>query len=55
MTIDQARELAALLTTAANAAEAAGETEIGLVEALQAADDRARAELAAAIARAAQR
>lgn len=52
MTAQQARALAAALTAAADAADAAGQAEIGLIEALQAADDVARAELEAAITRA---
>lgn len=50
MNIEQARELAATLNDAADAAEAAGTDEVDLVSNLQAVDDAARAELEAAIA-----
>lgn len=49
MKIEQARQLAQYLTAAADAAETAGETEISMINALQAADDVSRADLQAAI------
>lgn len=52
MTIDEVRNLAAALNAAADAAQARGETSLKLVDVLRAEDDRATAELFAAIKRA---
>lgn len=49
MTPDQARELANALLLAADEADAQGKDSIDLICALSGADDRARAELQAAI------
>lgn len=49
MKIEQAREIAAMLTAAADKAEASGQPEIDLLDELRAADDDARADLAKAI------
>lgn len=49
MNVIQARELAKALNAAADAAEAAGATEVSLVAHLQHADDVARGELVLAI------
>lgn len=49
MSPTQARQLAAALMAAADAAEAAGQTEVSLLDQLHAMDDTARNELDAAI------
>jgi len=49
MTPEQARALARELNAAADAADAAGRAEVDVIVALRAADDKARAELQAAI------
>lgn len=55
MTIQQARDLAALLNAAADEAERAGRDTVYLAPRLQDADDAARAELERALAEAAKR
>lgn len=52
MKLDQARTLAAVLDKAVKDAEAAGADEVNLTDVLRAADDQARSELQAAIAKA---
>ncbi len=54
MKVKEARDLAAALIRAADAAEAAGKDEFEFIDELLALDDAARAELEAAIARSAQ-
>lgn len=49
MTPEQARQVAAALLAAADAAEAAGQRTVSLLDQLHALDDAARSELAAAI------
>lgn len=54
ITVVNARAFAASLTSAAASAQAAGATEFDLLDALEAVDDDARAQLAAAITAAQQ-
>lgn len=49
MTITEARTLAAALSTAADAAEIRGDSQVSLIDELRSVDDAARAELQAAI------